>query len=215
MSKVVVIGATGYAGGRISAELLTRGHEVVGVSRSGAGLDERVTPAQGSVHDSGFLREVTAGADHVVVAVKAAAVEPGGPTLLDALPGLTEAAVAQGARLGFVGGAGSLLVAEGGPTLVSTPAFPQAYAREALDHAAVLEALRQAPRELDWFYVSPAATYGAWNAGERTGAFRVGGDVLMSDEAGVSAISGDDFAIAYVDELESGAHPRQRISVAY
>jgi putative NADH-flavin reductase len=31
---------------------------------------------------------------------------------------------------------------------------------------------------------------------------------------GASSISAEDYAVAFVDELESGAHPRQRLSVA-
>ena len=33
MSRIVVFGVTGYAGGHITAELLDRGHAVVGVAR--------------------------------------------------------------------------------------------------------------------------------------------------------------------------------------
>lgn len=35
--RVIVFGATGYVGGNIVAELSKRGHDVVPVSRSGAG----------------------------------------------------------------------------------------------------------------------------------------------------------------------------------
>ena len=42
MAKLVVFGATGYAGGRISAEALSRGHEVVGVARNAGEAPEGV-----------------------------------------------------------------------------------------------------------------------------------------------------------------------------
>lgn len=44
--KVVVIGATGYSGSHVCVELLNRGHEVVGISRSPArlGTHERYKP---------------------------------------------------------------------------------------------------------------------------------------------------------------------------
>ncbi|WP_295910030.1 hypothetical protein [uncultured Actinomyces sp.] len=36
--------------------------------------------------------------------------------------------------------------------------------------------------------------------------FRLGGDVLLTDENGVSDISGADFAQAFVDEIETPTH---------
>lgn len=215
MSMVVLFGVTGYAGSHIAAELLDRGHKVIGVARDISTAPQGVDAFPGSVHDAEFVQRVTEGADHIVVALPARALEEGGPRLIDALPVLTQVAVAQKARLSFVGGAGSLLVAEGGPALFETPDFPAEFRGEALDHGAVLDALRSSEAELDWFYVSPAATFGAWNPGERTGTFRVGGDVLLTDTDGSSAISGADYAIAHVDEIEQSAHRRQRLSVAY
>ncbi|MFJ5530220.1 hypothetical protein [Streptomyces sp. NPDC093261] len=41
------------------------------------------------------------------------------------------------------------------------------------------------------------------------------GDQLLADADGVSRISAEDYAVAFVDEPEQGAHPRARISVAY
>jgi putative NADH-flavin reductase len=43
----------------------------------------------------------------------------------------------------------------------------------------------------------------------------VGGDQLMTDAEGKSAISAEDYAIALVDELEKRRAIRRRISVAY
>jgi putative NADH-flavin reductase len=214
MAKVVVFGITGYAGGHIGAELVSRGHEVVGVARTIATPPAGVEARPGSIHDAAFVREVTQGADHIVVALRFGA-EQDDPALIDALPSLTGAAIAQGARLGFVGGAGSLKVAENGPDLVDTPEFPDAYKNEALPARDALRALRSSDEALDWFYVSPAASFGSYNPGERTGTFRVGGDVLLTDEKGESFVSGEDFAIAFVDEIESGAHHRARFTVAY
>ncbi|GAB3216986.1 hypothetical protein GCM10027586_10200 [Kineococcus gypseus] len=121
----------------------------------------------------------------------------------------------RGARLGVVGGAGSLLVAEGGPRLVDTEGFPDAFKPEALEAAAVLDDLRASEESLDWFYVSPAAGFGAFAPGERTGTYRTGGDLLLTDASGESFVSGDDFALAVADEVDSAAHRRQRFTVAY
>ncbi|QRP47012.1 NAD(P)-dependent oxidoreductase [Amycolatopsis sp. FDAARGOS 1241] len=214
MGKLVVFGATGYAGGRITEEALRRGHTVTGVARKADGLPAEVEVRAGSMHDAGFVADVTRGADVIVVATPGRANEEG-KSLLDALPTLVDAARAAGARLSFVGGAGSLRVAEGGPRLIDTPEFPEEYKPEAGSHAEVLAALERLPADVDWFYVSPAAEFGAWNAGERTGKFRVGGDVLLAGEDGRSHISGADLAIAYLDEIDEPRHSRRRFTVAY
>lgn len=213
MSRVVVFGGTGYAGGHIARELVARGHQVVAVSRRAADAVEGVESVTGSVNDADFVRDIVRDADQVVVAIHAHSED--GPQLADAVPALADAAIAVGARLSFVGGAGSLQVAEGGPQLFDTPDFSVEYKPEAKAHGAILDWLRTSDERLDWFYVSPAASFGAWNAGERTGTFRLGGDVLLTDASGDSSISGADYAIAYVDEMENHAHPRQRFSVAY
>ncbi|MGW4483029.1 NAD(P)-dependent oxidoreductase [Amycolatopsis sp. NPDC004368] len=214
MSKLVVFGATGYAGGRITDEALRRGHAVVGVARKAEGLPAEVEARSGSLHDDGFITDVTEGADVIVVATPSRA-DDEGRRLLDALPALSEAARATGARLSFVGGAGSLHTTEGGPRLVDTPDFPDEYKSEASSHADVLDALRALPADVEWFYVSPAAEFGAWVLGERKGSFRLGGDVLVTDDAGKSHIGGDDFAIAFLDEIDEPRHSRARFTVAY
>lgn len=217
MTTVVVFGATGYAGSAITSEARSRGMHVVAVARNTASLApaEDLTVAAGSVFDADFVRRTIADADADEVVVALHAVGADGEQLIDALPVLVDASVAAGARLSFVGGAGSLLVADNGTRLLDTPEFPEAFAPEARSHAAILEALRASAPSLDWFYVSPAASFGSYNPGERTGVFRVGGDRLMADDNGNSEISGADFAIAYADELERQAHHRQRFSVAY
>jgi uncharacterized protein len=145
-----------------------------------------------------------------VVATRAGSGELG-----SALPSLTVAAAKHGARLGFVGGAGSLRVSESGPRLVDSPMFPAGHKGEALAHADVLTALQATPGDVDWFYVSPAAAFGSHAPGEATGEFRIGGDILLSDADGDSYISGADYAKAFVDEIEQPAHRRQRFTVAY
>lgn len=64
---------------------------------------------------------------------------------------------------------------------------------------------------MSWTFISPAADFQA--EGERTGAYTLAGEELTLNEAGESVISYADYAIAMVDEIESGDHIRQRISV--
>ena len=215
MSTIVVFGGTGYAGSAITHEALTRGHQVVAVARDTSKLEpaEGLTIAQGDAFDPDFVAEVTKGADVVVVALHA--VQADGSELKDRFQHFVDAAAAAGARLGIVGGAGSLLVAEGGPRLFDSAEFPDAFKAEAKSHAQILDALRAADTEVDWFYVSPAAAFGGYNPGERRGTYRTTDDVLLTDADGNSDISGEDYALAFVDEIVSPAHHRARFGVAY
>jgi hypothetical protein len=79
----------------------------------------------------------------------------------------------------------------------------------------VLDALRASDSPTDWFYVSPAAGFGSYAPGERTGQYRTGGEILLIDESGTSFISGEDYAIAFLDEIENPSHSRSRFGVAY
>ena len=112
-------------------------------------------------------------------------------------------------RLVVVGGAGSLEVAPG-VQLVDTPEFPAAWKGIALAHRDALAVYRGAA--LDWTYISPAALIGP---GERTGQYRTGTDQLLTDKEGESRISVEDFAVAFVDEIENQRFARQRMTVAY
>ena len=62
-----------------------------------------------------------------------------------------------------------------------------------------------------WTYISPAAMFDL--AGERTGHYTLGGDVFHTNDKGESYISYADYAIALMDEVESGKHVGERISV--
>ncbi|MEN9990135.1 MAG: hypothetical protein RL508_1114 [Actinomycetota bacterium] len=213
--KIVVFGATGFAGGNIAAELASRGHQVIGVARSAAsGTDGNLTMLAGSIFDSQLVASTIAGADAVVVAMRASGTD-GKVTLGDITTDLLAMCEAAGARLAYVGGAGSMLVAEGAGRLVDQPEFPDAYKHEALAHADILATLRAADTSVDWFYVSPAGFFGKQNPGERTGKYRTSLDVLLSDAEGKSYISGADLAVAFADEIENPKHRKQRFQVAY
>lgn len=215
--RVVVIGATGFTGSAITQELLARNHEVVGVARSTDSLPGHrgLTAEAGSVHDLNFVQRVATGADAVVIAIQSRATETS-PALSEAIVGIAQTVAKTGARLGVVGGAGSLFVAEGGPRLFDTPEFPAAFVEGSRGAYAVLQALLASDNSTgDWFYLSPAAGYGKHNSGERLGHYRTGGDILVKDAEGKSDISQADYAIAFVDELETPVHHRVRFTAAY
>jgi len=109
-----------------------------------------------------------------------------------------------------VGGADSLHAVPD-VQLVDTPTFPQAYKTEALAGRDFLNALH-GEQQIDWTFLSPSALF---EPGERTGKFRIGEEALLSDAAGKSWISMEDYAIAMLDEIEKPAHSRQRYTVGH
>lgn len=217
MARLVVFGASGMIGGQVLAEALRRGHEVTAVVRDPSKItieDARLTVTAGDVTDAATVTRLAQDADAVVAAVsrrgvgldQRAAYQEVGDALVRGLRALGP----EGPRLVFVGGAGSLEVAPG-QRLVDQPGFPDVYKPEALAHAELLGWLRGV-RDVKWTYASPAAEVAP---GERTGRFRLSGDTLISDADGRSFISAADFALALVDEAESGARVGTRFTAAY
>jgi putative NADH-flavin reductase len=202
--KVAVIGATGNIGSKIVIELLTRGHDVSGITRHPEQLQPNVkfTAKRGDVNNEAGLAELLAGHDGVISAVKFQMMDP------NILIGAVKKASIK--RLLVVGGVGSLDVSPG-VQLVDTPDFPKASKGEALAGREFLNILR-GQRELDWTFLPPSVLL---EVGERTGKFRLGTDRLLVDENGESKISIEDYAVAMVDELESPRHSRRQFTVGY
>ena len=202
--KVAVIGATGNIGSKIIVELLTRGHDVTGITRHPEQLQPNVKfiARRGDVNDEAGLAELLGGHDAVISAVKFQLMEP-----IILIRAVKKAVVK---RLLIVGGAGSLDVTPG-VQLVDSANFPEPWKAEALAGRDFLNILR-GERELEWTFLSPPALLGP---GKRTGKFRLGTDRLLVDESGESKISIEDYAIAMVDELERPRHSRQRFTVGY
>ncbi|HEY3773169.1 MAG TPA: NAD(P)H-binding protein [Solirubrobacteraceae bacterium] len=196
--KIVLFGPNGMIGSCIATELSDRGHEVVGVSRS-SGAD---------ITDPAQVASAVEGADVVVCAISN---RGAGYTLADVARSLLDGLRRAGAqRLLVVGGAASLEV-PGGGRLLDTPDFPEEWKGEAAQGAEALDVYRSVD-DLDWTYVSPAAFI---HPGERTGAYRLGGDQLIIDDSGNSEISAEDYAIAIADLVDSGEHLRERVGVAW
>jgi putative NADH-flavin reductase len=201
--KVALIGATGMIGSRLLAELSRRGHEVTAIVRHPEKVPAlpKVTPKKGDVFDEQGLAALLKGHDAAISAVHFAQSDPAK---------LIAAVKAAGVkRYLVVGGAGSLEVAPG-KKLIDTPEFPAMYKPEAAAGGDFLELLRK-EATLDWTFLSPSAVIAP---GERTGKFRLGGDQLLTHAKG-SNISAEDYAIAFVDELEKPAHSRRRFTVGY
>jgi putative NADH-flavin reductase len=204
MSKIAIIGATGHVGSRLVEEALRRGHTVTAIARdtSALALQEGLSVQNADALDAAALAEAIAGHDAVFSSTRFASVPE------DAIVGPVKRAGVR--RLLVVGGAGSLYAAPG-QRVLDLPGFPDAYKPEATAGAAFLDALRR-ERDVGWTFISPSAEF---VPGPRTQKFRLGVDELLVDGSGRSWISFDDYAIAFLDEFESGAHIRQRITVGY
>lgn len=205
--SIAVVAANGHSGQLIVKEALERGHDVTVFVRS-----ENRTPAKKAVIKD--IMELTAqdleGFDAVVDAFGAWTPE----TLSQhstTLAHLSDILSGSDTRLLVVGGAGSLyLNPEHSLTVAQSPDFPEAFKPLALAMGAALTELRKRD-DVRWTYISPACDFQA--EGERTGEYILGGEELTVNERGESIISYADFAVAMLDEIESGNHVGQRISV--
>jgi putative NADH-flavin reductase len=202
--KIALIGATGFIGSRILDEALSRGHQVTAIVRNTEKVPARagVAAARGDVFDEAGLARLIAGHDVVISAVHF--LQSDAAKLLGAV---RQSGVK---RYLVVGGAGSLKIAPG-QDLVDSPHFPPQYKDEAGKGRDFLNLLR-GETNLDWTFLSPAALI---QPGTRTGKFRLGKDELVTDAAGESKISAEDYAVALLDEVEKPRHIRQRFTLAY
>jgi uncharacterized protein len=213
--NIALIGATGFVGAPVLAELLSRGHQVTVLARTPSKLPAQagLTVVKADALDSTQVAKAVAGHDAVISAYNPGWSEPKIHDLhLQASRAIVEGVKASGAkRLLVVGGAGSLYVAPG-VQLVDTPPFPAEYKQGAL---AAREALNQLKKEstLDWSFVSPPIGLAP---GERTGQYRLGADDLLPGTGDQPAgISVADLAVAIVDEIETPRHVQKRFTVAH
>jgi uncharacterized protein len=208
--KLALIGATGFVGSALLNEALARGHAVVALARDPAKLPARpgLEVRRADVLDSAAVAQAVQGCDAVASAYNAGWTNPNlYDDFLRAQAAIVSALQRSGPkRLLVVGGAGSLYVAPG-VQLVDTPEFPPEWKTGALAAREALNRLRGVA-DLDWTFVSPPIHL-------RSGRYRLGGDEVLADPAGHSAISVADLAVAIVDELEKPQHLRRRFTVAY
>src|SRR3977135_87793 len=121
MTAVAIFGATGYSGGNIAAEALSRGHRVIAVARNTGPLAGRadLDVRQGSLFDKEFVRDIAGEAVVIVVALEAR-----GSGLAEYIPTLGRIAADNAVRIGVVGGAGNLRGSPDRARALDTPIIP-------------------------------------------------------------------------------------------
>lgn len=211
--NIALIGASGFIGSALRQELLSRGHAVTAL----VSQPDKLAPAANlrtvkvDVLDTAALTVQLRGHDAVMSAFSGHAQQDVLGYYERGIRSIVAAArEARVPRLLVVGGAGSLEVAPG-VQLLDTPQFPAAYRATAEGARLALNLLR-AQEGLNWTMLSPSAVI---FPGERTGRFRLGSDQLLVDAQGESRVSVQDYAAAFVDELERPAHERRRFTVGY
>ena len=193
--KILILGATGMIGARLTAEAASRGHHVTAASRHGdAPADDNVTPLALDLHDVPALKDAVAGQDVVIAAASARKTDdPFAETARYAqalVDGLGDT------RLIMVGGAGSLNLPDGTPV---ADTLPDAYAAEAQSMRRAYDTIL-APSALDLTFATPPFMI---QPGPRTGTYRISDRTVPG---GPGEVSAEDYAVAVIDEAENAAH---------
>ena len=205
--KIAVVCANGKAGKLIVEEELNRNMEVTAVVRN----ENKTAAPQAIVKDLFELSEEDLSGFDAVVDAFGAWTSEILPQHSTSLKHLCDILSGTETRLLVVGGAGSLYVNPEHTVQVMDGAdFPEEFKPLAAAQGKALDELR-GRTDVRWTFMSPAADFQA--DGERTGAYLLGGEELILNDAGESIISYADYAIAMVDEIEKGDHIQQRISV--
>lgn len=195
--NIAVIGGTGRTGKAVIAEAKRRGHTVTNATRSGSEHEAADKNVQVDVAKTSDLVDLINGNDATILAIGGLAEKA--PEIYRNL-----IAAAPTGRFIVVGGAGSLLDADG-KRLVDGD-FPDDWKPEALAYAEVLEDLRAAGTAVRWSFISPAPLY---PEGRASGAYVVGKDSPAGER-----LAAEDMALALVDEAENDAHRTERFTVA-
>ncbi|MDO5537077.1 MAG: NAD(P)H-binding protein [Desulfovibrionaceae bacterium] len=205
--KIAVVCANGNSGRLIVEEALARGIDVTAAVRG----ENRSAAPKAIVKDlMDLTAEDLAGFDAVVDAFAAWT-----PETLDqhssSLKHLCDILSGTKTRLLVVGGAGSLYLDPSHTArLCDAPNFPDMFKPLAAAMGRALDELR-ARADVQWTYVSPAGDF--QRDGEKTGEYILAGEELTLNSRGETVISYADYAVAMVDEIVSGSHIQQRISV--
>ena len=191
MTRIVVFGSGGRAGGSTVQESRARGHQVTALVRSA-----------GDVTDPGSVSAAASGHD-----VAIAAVYDGGRDPAEFFPaaaaGLIEGLARAGVRRLVWVGLASLLPDADGVPLMDTAGYPQEFRSFYLAHGAALDAIRGSG--LDWVAVSPSGDFD--HGGTPMGGYRV------APADADARITYADHAVAILDEAERVEARRAHVGV--
>lgn len=207
--KIAIIGASGKAGKLIMEEALKRGFDVTAIVRN----KSKLSNSQAKVIEKDLFdlkTEDLKGFDTVVSAFGIWE-EKELHKHADVMNHLCEILANTNIRLMVVGGAASLYVdKEHTMILKDSPDFPKDWINLATNSNKAFYILRDSKNVL-WTYVSPSADFQA--EGKRTGEYNIGDkDELCFNSKGESMISYEDYAIAFVDEIENKKFLNKRIT---
>lgn len=205
--KILVVCANGKAGKLIVEEAKNRGLDVTALVRG----ENRSAADKAIIKDVLDVTKDDVKGFDVVVDAFGAWTEDTLPLHSTSLKVLCDAVSGTDTRLVIVGGAGSLYVNKEHTACVADgPDFPDVFKPLAAAMAKALGELRLR-NDVKWTYISPAGDFQA--DGERSGEYILGGEELTLNSRNESIISYADYAIALVDEIVSGNHIGERISV--
>jgi len=213
--RIALVGATGFIGSKILTEAVSRGHTVTALCRH----PEKVPAQEGvralavDVNDAAALADAFSSHD-VIVHACAPPREMEMEAKIAAQTAITKAIIEAMKSRGIprilaVGGAGTLLI--DGVRSMDRPEFPKQFEGGAKATAVIKELLEE-EHDFDWTVLSPSTMI---VPGERTGKFRLDFDDLIVMPDGTSKISVEDYAVAFVNELENPQYTGHRFTVGY
>ncbi|MGV8981800.1 NAD(P)-dependent oxidoreductase [Clostridium sp.] len=210
--KIAIIGANGNVGKVILKEAISRNYEVTAIVHDQSKYIneyDNLKITEADAFDEKSLVNAIKGSEVIISAF--------GPKLgkEDSLLIVTKNLInatkeALVPRLIAIGGAGSLYVAPG-LKLIDSESFPADWKPISSAHTSALE-LYKNESELNWTVLSPSALF---EAGSKTGKYKLGKDGLISDDQGASKISFEDYASALLDEVANPKFSRQRFTIGY
>lgn len=219
-ANLVIYGASGNIGSKIVAEALSRGHSVIGVSRKPESLaikNPNFKAVKGDVTDLDSMLSIITGADAVIMSIRGNGADNSAEEEVDTKASLVYIAAARklgskAPRVIQVGNQATLY--RNGVQGLKSGKYEEgsAFYGRVKAHQLVLDNY-QAASGLKWTVLSPS---GGIAPGTRTGHYRIGGDEVLTDASGKeTGISQEDFAVAFIDEVE---HPKaigKRIGIGY
>ncbi len=221
-SNIVIFGASGQFGGELVREALSRGHHVIGVSRTPEKFnykDKNFTAVKGDPTQIDSVTAVTRNADAILVALGDRETEAPEKTAMNMAAIALSTALAgkgkQGPPVIVLGGGNTSAANEAGMLEIlaargtGNPRMKQIY----LSQWATYQTYRKS--SINWTYVAtPLNILGANNNGDasRTGKYRAAADGSLDKEPN-TGLSRADIAVAMVDFAESGKYSQMRVMV--